>query len=100
MWCLGRVPELRVPSANAGYSLLTLNVQGCLPRDLAEVVAGFEDVVARVCRLDVEDDQCDDAILVGNLEALRLLDLLCVLEPRKARHGRGSNLHHQSAETK
>ena len=79
--------------------ILTRDGQHGLAGCFAEVVGDLEDVFTRVLRLRVEDDERDDAVVVGDLVTLRLLNGDAVDVPGEAWRWVGSQLHRQSDDT-
>ena len=79
--------------------ILTRDGEHGLAGCFAEVVGDLEDVFTRVLRLRVEDDERDDAVVVGDLVTLRLLNGDAVDVPGEAWRRVGGQLHRQSDDT-
>ena len=65
--------------------VLTSDVEDGLARDLSELVAGAQLVLAGVLRLHVVDEQHHDAVVVADVVASRRLDLTSGGRPRQSR---------------
>ena len=76
--------------------LLTFYFESSCADDLSQVIGCPHFVVAAVGRLNIEDDEGNDSVLVRDLDALRWRDLVAVPEPVESRRRIRVNLHHES----
>ena len=72
-----------------------MDVQCGLASSLSNLIGCLQDVVSLVSGLHIEYDQCDDAIVIGDLVALRWPDLHSIHKPCEAWWRVSSNLDYQ-----
>ena len=75
---------------------LTFDVQDSFARDFTQLIAGAKQIFSRVLRLDVRDEQYDDAVVVWHVVLGWWLDRLIVCVPRELGGRVGLQLHLKS----